>query len=126
MATDRENMSGGVQSMLHSVIGPKKHMEDLTGRTAIVTGGAKGIGYEVARAFVLANCRVIMINRKEEEGLESIEKIKQEAGPSSQIEWRPCDLGNLKDVQKVFTDLREKEERLDLVCFKFSDFQFSC
>lgn len=115
MATDRENMSGGIQSVLHSVIGPAKHMEDLTGRTAIITGGAKGIGYEVARAFALANARVIMLNRKEEEGLESIEKIKQEAGPKTQIEWRPCDLGNLKEVKRVFTELREQEERLDLV-----------
>jgi NAD(P)-dependent dehydrogenase (short-subunit alcohol dehydrogenase family) len=56
-----------------------------------------------------------MVNRKEEEGLDAIEKIKQEAGPNSQIEWRPCDLGSLKDVKNVFTDLREKEKRLDLV-----------
>jgi hypothetical protein len=33
-----------MQSVLHSVIGPKKEIHDLTGRTAVVTGGALGIG----------------------------------------------------------------------------------
>lgn len=33
-----------MQSVLHAVIGPKKEIHDLTGRFAVVTGGALGIG----------------------------------------------------------------------------------
>ena len=71
--------------------------------------------YEVARAFVQNKARVIMINRKEEQGNEAISKIKQEVGEQAQIEWLPCDLGSLNEVKNVFTRLREKEKRLDLV-----------
>jgi NAD(P)-dependent dehydrogenase (short-subunit alcohol dehydrogenase family) len=56
-----------------------------------------------------------MINRKEEQGQDAISTIKKEVGDDAKIEWLPCDLGSLKEVKKVFTDLREREGRLDLV-----------
>lgn len=56
-----------------------------------------------------------MINRKEEQGEEAIEKIKKETDGKGQIEWIGCDLGTLSMVKEVFGKLREKEERLDLV-----------
>jgi NAD(P)-dependent dehydrogenase (short-subunit alcohol dehydrogenase family) len=71
--------------------------------------------YEVARAFVLNGARVIMVNRKEEQGEEAIQKIKDEAGKDAKIEWLGCDMGNLKEVKDVFSGIREREERLDLV-----------
>ncbi|KAF4249682.1 hypothetical protein CNMCM8057_007414 [Aspergillus fumigatus] len=49
-----------MQSVLQPVIGPRKEIHDLTGRVALVTGGALGIGYEISRAFVLNGARVIM------------------------------------------------------------------
>jgi hypothetical protein len=57
-----------------------------------------------------------MINRKEEQGQEAIKKIKDEAGSDAKVEWLPCDMGNLKEVRDVFTGIREREKRLDLVC----------
>lgn len=104
-----------MQSILKPVYGPKKEIHDLSGRVAIVVGGAMGIGYEVSRAFVLNKARVIMINRKEDQGQEAIEKIKKEAGEEAQIEWLPCDMGNLRQIKEVFSGIREREERLDLL-----------
>jgi len=104
-----------MQSILHPVIGPEKAIHDLSGRVAIVTGGAFGIGFEIARAFVQQNARVIMINRKEDQGNDAISKIKQEVGEHAQIEWLPCDFGSLKTVREVFTNLANKEDRLDLL-----------
>ncbi|RAL08874.1 short chain dehydrogenase/reductase family protein [Aspergillus homomorphus CBS 101889] len=104
-----------MQSVLQPIIGPKKEIHDLTGRVALITGGALGIGYEVARAFVLNGARVIMVNRKEEQGQSAIESIKKEAGENAQIEWVPCDMGNLKEVREVFEGIRKREERLDLL-----------
>ncbi|KAF7507370.1 hypothetical protein GJ744_010687 [Endocarpon pusillum] len=104
-----------MQSILHQVVGPKKEIHDLSGRVALVVGGAFGIGYEISRAFVLHGARVIMVNRKEDQGKEAIDKIKQEAGEEAKIEWLPCDMGNLKQVKEVFTGVREREDRLDLL-----------
>ena len=55
-----------------------------------------------------------MINRKEEQGDEAIKQICEET-PGADVHWVGCDLGNLKEVQRTFTDLREKLDRLDLV-----------
>jgi hypothetical protein len=33
-----------MQSVLHPIIGPKKEIHDLSGRVALITGGAMGIG----------------------------------------------------------------------------------
>lgn len=109
-----------MQSVLHPIIGPAgPEKADLSGQVAIVTGGALGIGYEVSRAFALMGCKVIMVNRKEEQGDEAIAKIKAEAAEKGvndvQIEWKGCDLGTLKQVKEVFSELAEKEDRLDFL-----------
>jgi NAD(P)-dependent dehydrogenase (short-subunit alcohol dehydrogenase family) len=104
-----------MQSALHSVIGPKKEIHDLNGRVALITGGALGIGYEVARAFVKVGARVIMVNRKEEQGDDAIQMIKSEVGQDAQIEWVGCDMGNLKQIKEVIGGIAKKEERLDLL-----------
>ncbi|MCJ1245092.1 hypothetical protein MMC30_002293 [Trapelia coarctata] len=104
-----------MQSVLHSVVGPKKELHDLEGRVALVTGGALGIGFEISRNFALAKARVIMVNRKEEQGQEAIDKIKHETNGAAKIEWVPCDLGNLKEVKEVFGGIRDREVRLDLL-----------
>jgi len=69
-----------MQSVLHPIIGPKKEIHDLNGREALITGGAMGIGFEIAKAFVRNGARVIMVNRKEEQGQEAIKEIKEECG----------------------------------------------
>ncbi|KAH1816550.1 hypothetical protein KXX19_002429 [Aspergillus fumigatus] len=90
-----------MQSVLQPVIGPRKEIHDLTGRVALVTGGALGIGYEISRAFVLNGARVIMVNRKEEQGQSAIDKIKEEAGADAKIEWIPCDMGDLNEIKEL-------------------------
>ena len=108
-----------MQSILHSILGPAgPEMADLNGKVALVTGGALGIGYEVSRFFARMGCHVIMVNRKEDQGQEAIEKIKAECekeGTKAKIEWVGCDLGSLKQVKEVMTGIRERIDRLDLV-----------
>jgi NAD(P)-dependent dehydrogenase (short-subunit alcohol dehydrogenase family) len=108
-----------MQQILHPIIGPAgPEKADLTGKTAVITGGAEGIGEEIARFFALMGARVIMTNRKKEQGDEAIERIKaecQKEGKEAKVEWVGCDLGELKQVKEVFTSLREKLDRIDLV-----------
>ncbi|KAK1752919.1 hypothetical protein QBC47DRAFT_348140 [Echria macrotheca] len=106
-----------MQSILQKTtgIGPTPvHPENLDGRVAVVVGGAFGIGFEISRALANAGCRVIMVNRKEEQGAEAIEKIKKET-PTAQVDWKECDLGTLSQVREVFSSLRESLDRLDFL-----------
>ena len=102
-----------MQSALHKVVGPKEVQPDnLKGRVAVVTGGALGIGYEVSRALAHAGCKVIMVNRKEEQGQEAIAKIREQT-PEADIDWKECDMGNLEQIREVFSGLRDSLDRLD-------------
>ena len=53
---------------------------DLSGRVAIVTGAATGIGVETARALALAGAEVIIAARRPELGEEVANQINEEAG----------------------------------------------
>ncbi|KAH6963358.1 hypothetical protein DER45DRAFT_517777 [Fusarium avenaceum] len=106
-----------MQSILQKAtgIGPQViKPENLQGRVAIVTGGALGIGYEVSRALAHAGCKVIMVNRKEEQGTSAIEAVKNEK-QDADIDWKECDLGNLSQVREVFGGFRESLDRLDFL-----------
>src|ERR1700760_88913 len=56
------------------------------------------IRFEISRHFAQAKAKVIMINRKEDQGNEAIEQIRQET-PDADVDWGGCDLGSLKEVQ---------------------------
>jgi NAD(P)-dependent dehydrogenase (short-subunit alcohol dehydrogenase family) len=103
-----------MQSALHKVVGPREvHPENLVGRVAVVTGGAHGIGYEISRALAHAGCKVVMVNRKDDQGSSAIDSIHDATDANADVQWQECDLGNLAEVRTVFSALREELGRLD-------------
>ncbi|KAL2165647.1 hypothetical protein VTG60DRAFT_4080 [Thermothelomyces hinnuleus] len=69
-----------MQSVLQSTtgIGPEPvQPDDLSGRTAVVVGGAFGIGFEVSLALAGAGCRVLMVNQKQEQGEDARATIEE-------------------------------------------------
>ena len=56
-----------------------------------------------------------MVSRDEDQGSAAITGIKKDFGSDTVVEWIHCDLGNLHEIKDVFTTIREKEDRLDLV-----------
>ncbi|KAM0791785.1 hypothetical protein ACM66B_004048 [Microbotryomycetes sp. NB124-2] len=115
---------GGLQDKLAPIlqplgISPKVQVPpDMTGKVTLITGGPLGIGYEIARAFLKAGAKVILVNRKEEQGDMAIKQLKEEIGnDNAPITWIGCDLGNLNQVKQVFDKVASDEKRLDvLVC----------
>ncbi|WVR04346.1 hypothetical protein IAU60_001347 [Kwoniella sp. DSM 27419] len=106
-----------MQAILHPIIGPAgPEKADMTGTVSVITGGALGIGFEVARSFAKYGGHVIMVNRKEEQGEEAIKKIEEEIkaeGGKGSVEWVGCDLGTLSQVKEVFGGLARRLDRLD-------------
>jgi len=60
---------------LHTLPGIK--LFDLSGKTAIVTGGSKGLGLAMAAALASAGANIMLVNRKEEEGLQAAAELAQ-------------------------------------------------
>jgi len=65
---------------------------DLTGKTAVVTGGHSGIGLETVRALAANGASVIVPVRSEQKARESLSRL------SGDITTAPMDLANLKSV----------------------------
>ncbi|KAK4055010.1 hypothetical protein OIO90_003351 [Microbotryomycetes sp. JL221] len=112
---------GGLQDKLSAFlpgIAPRKEVPpDMTGKTALITGGPMGIGYEIARAFLKVGARVILVNRKQEQGDLAIKQFKEEIGDEIDVTWIGCDLGNLRQTKEIFDKIASDEKRMDvLIC----------
>ena len=83
----------------------------LADKTVVVTGGATGIGYGIARALASAGCRVAIAGRRED-------KLKAAA-----VEWsgkpamiyRSCDVGCRDNVNALFDWATEQLGRIDIL-----------
>jgi len=67
---------------------------DLTGRTAVVTGGSRGLGKEMARGFVEHGARVLITSRHEEE-------LRAAAAEIGKVEWLVNDLAQPKGAEEL-------------------------
>ncbi|CAG9763012.1 unnamed protein product [Ceutorhynchus assimilis] len=86
----------------------------LVGKTAIVTGGASGLGYQVALALASKGCRVIIADISDSS--EVIERIKR-LTTNQLIIGKKIELQSLQSVRDFASDILKTESRLDiLVC----------
>jgi len=53
---------------------------DLTGKSAIITGGSRGLGYAMAAGLASAGCDIMLVNRNSEEGKTAAEKLQRDFG----------------------------------------------
>jgi NAD(P)-dependent dehydrogenase (short-subunit alcohol dehydrogenase family) len=89
-----------------------KELFDLTGKVAIVTGGGRGLGQQIAEGFAEAGANVVVCSRKEEACLEVSEKLKQLGVDSLALK---CDVTNPEEVKNVVEKTVEKFGRIDIL-----------
>ena len=66
----------------------------LKGKTAVVLGGSKGIGYAIAKAFLQEGARVAICARKEEE----LKKAAEELGALGEVYYEAMDVSKEQQV----------------------------
>ncbi|MGJ8529613.1 oxidoreductase [Maritalea sp.] len=90
-------------------------MPDLTGKTAIVTGGNSGIGFESAKKFVSKNAHVTIFCRNEEKAKAAVADIAKEAGPEGKVDYILMDLSDLASVRAAAEHYMARHEKLDIL-----------
>lgn len=86
----------------------------VTGKTALVTGGATGIGRMIATGLACAGARVLIASRKGEDCEKTASQIN-EAGVAGSVEGFSGDVGSEEGVLTLATAVRERTDRLDIL-----------
>jgi 2-deoxy-D-gluconate 3-dehydrogenase len=79
---------------------------DLSGKVAVVTGGNRGIGFDIARGLAGAGATVVIANRNETEGQKAAETLKKEGFNAVAVPVDVSDTASIKAmVSSVVGDL---------------------
>ncbi|GGI13577.1 SDR family oxidoreductase [Gottfriedia solisilvae] len=89
-----------------------KELFDLTGKVAIVTGGGRGLGEQIAKGFAEAGANVVLCSRNENACKEVSEELKSIGVEALAIK---CDVTNPEDVKNVVNQTKEKFGSIDIL-----------
>ena len=85
---------------------------DLTGQTALVTGGSRGLGLQIAEALGEAGAKVMLTSRKASD-LEEAAAHLQAKGIDAR--WIAADASQPADIQRVVDETMERLGRIDIL-----------
>ncbi len=85
---------------------------DLTGKTALVTGGNSGIGEAIGRALGLAGARVILVARREDALQRANADMEKDGIVADSL---PCDLASAENATWCGKTALEKFGRIDIL-----------
>jgi len=88
-------------------------MKNMKGKTAIITGGSKGIGYGIAEALVKEGINVAVTSRHEDEVQEAARRLT-DTGPGKAIGIQ-SDVRKLEDEQHVVKKVLDEWGQLDVL-----------
>lgn len=89
-----------------------KDLFDLTGKTAIVTGGSRGIGKEMAEALAEAGASLMLCARRAEWLDETVNQFRAN---NYNVTGKVCDVVNPEDVQAVVDETVRTFGKIDIL-----------
>nr|WBU15638.1 (+)-neomenthol dehydrogenase [Elsholtzia bodinieri] len=85
-----------------------------TERYALVTGGNKGIGFEICRQLASTGIVVILTSRNEKRGIEAVERLK-ELGLSDFVVFHQLDVVDVASIASAVEFIKSNYGRLDIL-----------
>ena len=86
---------------------------DLTGKSALITGGSRGLGRAMARGFAEAGADVMITSRHEDELRAAVGVISK--GLSQRVEMLVCDMTDLKQVDDLAKQAISRLGKVDIL-----------
>ena len=84
----------------------------LKDRVAIVTGGAKGIGWGIVKVLIQEGAKVVVVDWDEETGKATAEKMRKAGGEALFVN---CDVSNEEQVASMVQTTLEKYGKIDIL-----------
>ncbi|NGX97475.1 MAG: SDR family oxidoreductase [Candidatus Afipia apatlaquensis] len=81
------------------------------GKIALVTGGSRGLGEIIARAYVENGARVYITARR----AEACDALARELSQFGECISIPADLSRMQEIDRLSAELRKRESRLDIL-----------
>lgn len=92
---------------------------NVNGKTALITGGTRGLGYDIAEYFVLNGIDTLIITSRKPDACEQAKKsLEAFAGANDKsvtIISQPCDLANDKDLVEFHKSIASKIDKLHIL-----------
>lgn len=88
---------------------------DLSGKTALVTGGSKGLGKSMATGFAHAGARVIVSSRHEDELKAAVDSIKKSTESRVPVDYIVADMTKRSDVKSLADRALTLSGRVDIL-----------
>lgn len=86
----------------------------LKGKTAVVTGGTRGIGYAIVKKFIEAGASVALCGSKEETAKNALERLKTEYPGAAVMAIWP-DLTDPASVEQAFAQVVRRFGKIDIL-----------
>lgn len=90
-----------------------KEMFDLTDKVAIITGGGRGLGEQMAEGFAQAGASIVLCSRKAAACEEAAARLSREYGVKAIA--LSCDVTNSEDVKNVVKTTIEEFGKIDIL-----------
>ncbi|HSN33542.1 MAG TPA: SDR family oxidoreductase [Ideonella sp.] len=91
---------------------PIQQLFDLTGRTALVTGGSRGLGLQIAEALGEAGAKIMLTSRKAAD-LEEAAADLQDKGIDTR--WIAADASQPDEIQRVADEALQRMGHIDIL-----------
>ncbi|WP_173917327.1 SDR family oxidoreductase [Halobacillus sp. Marseille-Q1614] len=86
---------------------------NLKGKTAIVTGGGRGLGEQIAEGLAEAGADIVLCSRKKEACEEVAQRLQEQRGVKTLA--LSCDITNAQDIQNVVNHTVQEFGKIDIL-----------
>lgn len=120
------NVTATVHRSPYPAIDPSRPELSQKGRTVLITGGSAGIGFYIARAFIVAGAAGVVITGRRQTALDkaaaSLDEFAAEQKTETRIVAEQCDAADAAAVDRLWAGLAHRAIVVDVLVLNHARF----